>query len=193
MGTPKPLLDWFGKPLVLAQVDSLLEAGVDRVVVVTGASDCHVAPLLVDKANVVARYNPDFVSGKASSVRVGASAIEDGMAAIVLLAVDQPRPTWVIKHVLASHQASGALITSPRYAGHGGHPLVFSGALKSELGSVTDEREGVREIMARYRGEINEVGFDSPIVRVDLNTPDDYVTAQSGYVALSAAPARMVE
>ena len=193
MGAPKPLLDWFGKPLVLAQVDSLLEAGVDRVVVVTGASDRVVAPLLVDKANVVARYNPDFVSGKASSVRVGASAIEDGLAAIVLLAVDQPRPTWVIRQVLASHLASGALITSPRFARHGGHPLVFSGALKSELGSVTDEHEGVREIMARYRGEINEVEFDSPIVRIDLNTHDDYVKAQSGYAALSAAPARMVE
>ncbi len=37
MGEPKALLDWFGETLVNAQIGSLIESGINRVIVVTGA------------------------------------------------------------------------------------------------------------------------------------------------------------
>jgi CTP:molybdopterin cytidylyltransferase MocA len=36
MGTPKPLIDWFGAPLIQRQIEALLAAGVDEVFAVTG-------------------------------------------------------------------------------------------------------------------------------------------------------------
>lgn len=189
MGTPKSTLDWFGKPLVVAQVESLLQAGVDSVVVVVGATVSPLENLLSEMPSVVLVVNHDFKTGKASSVRTGARSLDGRCDNVVLLAVDQPRPAWVISNVLSCHVKANALITSPRYKGHGGHPLVFSASLRSELENVTDELEGVRAIMSRHAHEVNNVEFTSPIVRIDLNTPEEYRTALATYPSLSDEPA----
>ena len=189
MGTPKPTLDWFGKPLVVAQVESLVQGGVDAVVVVVGATVSPLEHLLAGMPSVQLIKNPDYETGKASSVRVGARALDDRCDNVVLLAVDQPRPAWVVKRVLSCHDMAGALITSPRYEGHGGHPLVFSAALRTELENVTDELEGVRAIISRHAHEVNQVEFASPVVRVDLNTPADYQSAVATYPTFADEPA----
>ena len=184
MSTPKSLLDWFGKPLVVAQVESLAAAGIDSVVVVAGAVVSPLQRLLDEMPSVQVVVNRDYKSGKASSVRTGARALASLSNDIVLLAVDQPRPPWVIRRVLSRHVGASALITSPRFQGHGGHPLVFSAALRPELENVSDELEGVRDIMSRHSHEVNGVEFSSPIVRVDLNTPADYQAALETYASM---------
>lgn len=189
MGTPKSTLDWFGKPLVVAQVESLLQAGVDSVVVVVGATVTPLERLLSGMPSVTLAENRDFKTGKASSVRTGAHSLDDRCDNVVLLAVDQPRPAWVVQRVLTCHAAARALITSPRYEGHGGHPLVFSASLRSELENVTDELEGVRAIMSRHAHAVNNIKFTSPIVRIDLNTSEEYRTALATYPSLSDEPA----
>ncbi len=102
MGSPKPLLDWFGVPLVQSQINSLLAAGVNSVFVVTG----HRAYEVRDAINgnrVHTVVNPHYKQGKSTSVKAGLAALPDNIGAIVLLAVDQPRPSWLIKQILASH------------------------------------------------------------------------------------------
>ena len=188
MGTPKSTLDWFGKPLVAAQVESLLQGGVDSIIVVIGATVSPLEHLLGSMQFVELVENRDFKTGKASSVRAGAMALDDRCDNVMLLAVDQPRPAWVIGRVLSCHDKANALITSPRYEGHGGHPLVFSASLRSELENVTDELEGVRAIMSRHAHAVNNIKFTSPIVRIDLNTPEEYRTALATYPSLSDEP-----
>lgn len=182
----KPLLIWFGQSLVEYQVASLLEGGVDSVIVVTGARADRLRPLMDGMELIKVVHNPDYATGKASSVRVGAASLSNECDAVMLLAVDQPRPAWVVKKVLDSHRSTNALITSPKYSGHGGHPLVFSASLIGELKSVSDEHEGVRELMSRHAEEVNNVQFDSSIVRLDLNTPEDYVAALNSYRTLAS-------
>ena len=184
MGRPKPLLPWDGTTLVQAQVASLLAGGVDEVFVVTGKSDLAVAPIVerLDHAHRV--HNPDFAEGKTTSLRAGIAALPANVKAIVLLAVDQPRPAWVVKRVLDSHMASHAPLTSPRFEGHGGHPLVFDGSLRDELGSVTEENEGIREVFGHHETKMNSVEFTSAIVRLDINTPEAYESAIECYAEL---------
>ena len=185
MGRPKPLLPWNGVTLVEAQVASLLAGGVDEVYVVTGKSDAVVAPVIDGLKHVHRVHNPDFAKGKTTSIRAGVVALPAGVKAIVLLAVDQPRPAWVVRRVLESHLASGAPFTSPRFKDHGGHPLVFDGALCNELASVTEKNEGIREVFRRHEARMNSVEFDSEIVRIDINTPEAYERALKDYAALS--------
>lgn len=185
MGEPKAILDWFGKSLISYQINALLNGGCDSVVVVTGSSASLMQPLLDEMTSVSIVHNPQHKTGKASSVRVGADAIDRECDAIVLLAVDQPRPAWVIKRVLGSHYSKNAVITSPRHCGHGGHPLVFSAELKGALQSVTEAGQGVREIMSVHVDSVNEVHFESPIVRIDINTPQDYSDALTEYPHLA--------
>ena len=188
MGRPKPLLPWEGTTLVQYQVASLLSGGVDEVCVVTGAGGEAVELLFTDEAGVQVVPNPEYNAGKTTSVRAGVRAVDASAAAIVILAVDQPRPDWVIRRVVDSHLSAGAPVTSPRFLGRGGHPLVFSAGLRQELLEITEANQGIREVVRRHAAEMNLVEFDSPVVRLDINTPDSYAAALREYSELSAEP-----
>ncbi len=187
MGKPKALLDWFGTPLVVAQSNSLLNGGAKRITVVTGAHHDLIRQVVSDKPDVSVINNPNWTSGKTTSIKAGLSALSDECDTIILLAVDQPRPSWVVERALKSHLQSGCLVTSPRYSGHGGHPLLFDISILDQLKNISEEREGVREVMKRYEDEMNRAYFDNPVIRLDLNTPTDYEAALSKYHDLATA------
>ena len=188
MGRPKPLLPWEGTTLVQYQVASLFGGGVDEVCVVTGAGGEAVELLFTDEAGVRVIPNPEYIAGKTTSVRAGVRAVDASAAAIVILAVDQPRPDWVIRRVVDSHLSAGAPVTSPRFRGRGGHPLVFSAGLRQELLEITEANQGIRDVVRRQASKMNVVEFDSRVVRLDINTPDSYAAALREYSELSAEP-----
>ena len=189
MGQPKPLLPWRGTTMVEYQMNSLLQGGCDQVIVVTGKYDSEMAPLLKDRPGIIRAYNPNYAEGKATSVQAGIWEVPNGVRSIVLLAVDQPRPAWVIERVLKLHTDFGAAVTSPGYQGHGGHPLVFDSSLWAELAAVTEEGEGVRAIFKQPDLNHHRVEFESAIVRLDINTPEAYEDALAAYAEL-ARPSR---
>jgi molybdenum cofactor cytidylyltransferase len=185
MGTPKPLLDWFGAPLIQRQVEALLDAGVDEVFAVTGnrAEDIEyvlksVMPRMPKGDRVHAVRNDAFLNGKTTSIIAGLSALPPDTDTIVLLAVDQPRPSWLIRDVLESHRSTGALISSPVYDGHGGHPLVFDGSLLDELRVITEEGQGVREVVRAHADAVNRLVVDTPLARLDMNTQEEAAAAR---------------
>lgn len=182
MGSPKPLLDWFGVPLVQSQINSLLGAGVNSVFVVTGHRAYEVRDA-ISGDRVQAVMNPHYKEGKSTSVKAGLAALPDNIDAIVLLAVDQPRPPWLIKQVLDAHIDRKAVISCPRYDGHGGHPLIFDVSLMLELDRISEYSQGVREVMRNHADEINWIEVDSPLARLDMNTPDAYEAAREAYAA----------
>ena len=182
MGRPKPLLSWHGVTLVQYQIAGLLDAGVAEVVVVLGHRHRAVTPY-VQGPSVRYVVNPDYRQGKTTSITAGLRAIDPAAKGILLLAVDQPRPSEIISAVMEAHAESGALITSPRFDGRGGHPLVFSHLLKGELEDISEERQGVREVLRAHGSEVNEVEIDDPIGRLDLNSPEEYEAARTRYGA----------
>ncbi len=188
MGTPKALLDWFGQPLVLAQAEALFEGGANRVIVVTGAHHNEISDTIADTPNITVVANPDWSRGKTTSIKSGLRELSSSCQTLIVLAVDQPRPAWAINQALQSHLDSNCPVTSPRYSGHGGHPLLFDAALLTELSNISEEQEGLRDVMKRYDRAMNRVYFDNPVVRFDLNTPDDYEAALKTYPSLAETP-----
>ncbi len=188
MGTPKALLDWFGQPLVLAQAEALFEGGANRVIVVTGAHHDEISDTITDNPNITVVANPDWSQGKTTSIKTGLRELSSNCQTLLVLAVDQPRPAWAINQALQSHLNSKCPVTSPRYSGHGGHPLLFDAGLRPELSSISEEHEGLRDVMKRYDQAMNRVYFDNPVVRFDLNTPDDYENALKTYPSLAENP-----
>lgn len=189
MGTPKPLLDWFGAPLIQRQVEALLDAGVDEVFAVTGscAEDVESALSSVfpgvssgmnSGGRVHAVRNLAYLTGKTTSVKAGLAALPADVDTIVLLAVDQPRPSRLIREVLESHRSTGAPISSPVYDGHGGHPLVFDGSLLGELSAISEDGQGVREVVRAHADSLNKLAVDTPLARLDLNTQEDVAAAR---------------
>lgn len=182
MGRPKPLLRWHGLTLLEYQIHSLTVAGSAEVVVVLG----HQADLIAPYAKgpgVRCVLNADYAVGKTTSIKAGLSSIAPDADGILLLAVDQPRTSKIISTLIQAHLDSNALITSPRIQGHGGHPLIFSSSLKGDLERISEHRQGLRQVFQAHSGHITEVEFDDPLVRLDINTPEDYEAAKKRYGA----------
>ena len=180
MGQPKPLLPWRGVTLIEYQVDSLSQAGVSQIVVVLGHESEAVARFM-DERSARCVVNEDYRKGRSGSIKVGLAAVDADADALLFLGVDQPRTPDLISRVVEVHFRQDALITSPRHNGRGGHPLVFSMSLREELANTTEENQGIREVFRRHDGEVNEVEIDDPMIRLDLNTADDYENARALY------------
>ena len=180
MGAPKPLLDWGGGTLIEYQLSQLREAGADKLIVVLGHRAHEVLPH-VHRAGAQAIINELYTEGRASSVRVAAGALPEDTDAVVVLNVDQPRPSWVTRRLLDEGERSGALITVPTFGGKRGHPVVFAGRLAPELREVREATEGMRAVMQAHESEILEVAVDTPVVVLDMNLPEEYEEAKARY------------
>ena len=180
MGTPKPLLEWQGTTMLEYQVASLLKGGADDVIVVLGHRAGEIQPL-VNETRARGVVNADYAAGRSSSVVAGVRELAADVETVLLLAVDQPRPPEVVAAVLGAHLGVGAIITSPLYKARGGHPLVFDASLRHELESITEAGEGLRQVFRSHRHEVNEFDIDDPVVRLDLNTPEQYEEAKALY------------
>lgn len=181
MGQPKPLLPWGDVPLMRYQVEALAEAGAGPIVVVLGPSTTGAEACLQGMDGVKAVVNHRAPEGKTTSVRLGVSQVDEDAEGILLLAVDQPRTASIIRRVIDAHVAGDALITHPTYGGRGGHPIVFHASLATELLAVTEERQGIREVVSRHMERLQRVELNDPMVRLDLNTLDDYHAALAKY------------
>jgi molybdenum cofactor cytidylyltransferase len=182
MGRPKPLLTWHGVTLLEYQVGALVEGGADEVVVVLGHGAEDLTAYVKGES---VRYvvNADYRQGKTTSIKAGVGSIDPEAEAVLLLAVDQPRTAQIISVVVQAHREGHRLITSPRYHGRGGHPLIFAASLRGELEAITEEKQGIREVLEAHRHQVVQVELDDPMVRLDLNTPEAYEEAKQLYGA----------
>ena len=147
-----------------------------EVVVVVGHEADAVATQ-VSRTGARCVVNPDYLQGKTTSIKAGLRAISADADAILLLAVDQPRTASIVSAVVRAHMSGDSLITSPRYEGHGGHPLIFASALREELAAITEEKQGIREVFQGHRDSVQEYALDDPMIRLDLNTPEAFEDA----------------
>lgn len=175
MGSQKALLDWGGEPLIAYQVKQLREAGCDEVIVVLG----HQADRVhrnIRRLPCRVMLNPRYHSGRSGSLRIGAKAVNRDADMIVVVNVDQPCSADRLRALIAAHRPDAAA-TRPIHDGRHGHPVVVSGRLRPEMLAVTDEQEGLREILGTHAGEVYDIPADDRCL-LDVNTPEDYSRAR---------------
>lgn len=181
MAAPKQLLEWHGMPLVQYQVREAQAATAGEIVVVVGHRASEVRPLAeraLDKSRGRVVLNRAYRQGKTTSIKAGLRALRSDPAAVMVLAVDQPRPREALRALIEGHLRGKRLISVPSYRGKHGHPPVFDRSLAPELLRISEERQGVREVIERHRDALREVAIDSPLVVTNLNTPEDYRRAK---------------
>ncbi|MAG35242.1 MAG: hypothetical protein CL878_03195 [Dehalococcoidia bacterium] len=186
MGQLKALLPWGAlddpraPPLLVAQVRALREAGIDRPRVVLGHEAETLREALEEHdclADTEIIVNGDYRLGRSTSVIAGVAACPaDG--GILLIHVDQPRPAWLVRQLMAAHAIRGSLITVPHYEGRQGHPPIFAARLRHELLAVEEATQGLRAIVRRHRADVQRIPFNDAVVLANLNTPTDYGNAR---------------
>ncbi len=181
MGEPKQLLDWRGLPLLEYQIRALQQTTVDDIVVVLGHRADEflaIADRVMEVPRARAITNPRYAEGKTTSVKAGLKSLKRDVGGVILLAVDQPRPAEVLQTLIDGHIANDSRISVPSYRGRCGHPPLFHGSLLAELLEITEERQGIREVIQRHTNEVRLVEVVSAVTLTNLNTPEDYRRAR---------------
>jgi CTP:molybdopterin cytidylyltransferase MocA len=155
----KLLTAFRGRPLVQWAVDAATEAGLDDIVVVTGA-----VAVPVDAPTVV---NPDWPSGLASSLRVGiAHARSRGHDAVVVGLADQPLVPSSAWRAVAAADGPVAVAT---FDGERRPPVRLAASVWDLLPTTGDE--GARVVMRERPELVTEVACDGE--PADIDTAED--------------------
>ncbi|MEO5819397.1 MAG: nucleotidyltransferase family protein [Vicinamibacteraceae bacterium] len=130
-GSRKLIADVDGVPLIERTIASLLQAGVDRVIVVVRAGDdFEGVPSLAD-ARVTTVVNPDPALGMFSSIQTGLAVC--GGDVVLVLPADMPFvPASVVAAVAARAFETDSIVV-PVYQTRRGHPLAVPRAIADRL------------------------------------------------------------
>ncbi len=177
-GTTKQLLDWEGVPLVKHVVGIAIKAGLSPVVVVTGADQEAITPVLQDLP-VHPIHNPDWEKGQSSSVRTGIEALPEDVGAAVFLLVDQPFiPPELIIRLRKTHAVNRELIIFPEVNGERANPVLFDRKVFQDLKSITGDSGG-RVLFNSHASRA--LPWDDDRIQKDIDTPEDYQALRSDW------------
>jgi CTP:molybdopterin cytidylyltransferase MocA len=147
-----------GKPLLLWAVDAALDAGLDEVFVVTGAT-------AFDDERVTVVHNERWPEGIATSLQVGmAAAAAAGHDAVVVGLGDQPLVPASAWRAVAAAAADAPIVTAV-FAGRRSPPVRLARSVWPLLPTTGDE--GARALMRERPDLVVEVACEGEPTDVD--------------------------
>ena len=176
MGDFKPLLPFGNKTVIESSIDSMLIAGVKKIVVVLGFCGERVEEVLKKRygSELIYVWNFQYAStDMLESVKCGVKAMPDCQS-FFLLPGDMPviKKSTFLK-LLAVRPSDQPFLLFPTLEGHKKHPpLVHSYFIPSIIDYHGNG--GLRQIWSNYSEYIITVPVDDPGVWIDLDTKNDY-------------------
>lgn len=178
MGSPKALLPSpDGRPFVSRIIDTLHDAGIVELVVVTGRDHEALVKILKESARVpplIAR-NADPSRGQLSSLWVGMDAVvRPDTEGILVTLVDVPMTAVsTVTRVVTAWQRTRAPIVRPAIGDRHGHPVIFDRAVLDMLRAAPIDA-GAKTVVRAHEHDLLNVPVDDEGCLVDVDTPDEY-------------------
>lgn len=177
MGAFKPLLDLNGFSMVEMAVNSLKNAGVSPVCVVTGKNADQVEGAMAHLQDLVFVRNEDFAdTDMLHSIRLGLEQVSQADAVMILPAdmpLVQPATLCALRRA-AEH--SDASVYYALYQGRRGHPPLIRSRCFDAILSFRGEG-GLRAVLADFSSEAVET--DDAAVHFDADFAADYETLRA--------------
>jgi len=174
MGNPKALLDFRGKPFVVAVLEALEALDFKHRVVVLGLDAPRIRPVLATHSCLIVE-NPDPETGPIGSLRAALQALEPVRpTALLTWPVDIPHVRLAtVERLAEAHERTGSPVVVPVFGGRRG--VIWDASLFHELAtSAAATEHGARAILHRHEAETAAVVVDDPAVLDDIDTPQDY-------------------
>lgn len=186
LGRPKQLLKLGDKPVFRYAVDCALRNQLSPLVIVTGSQREAMARHLY-QIHAELKVNPDYLSGMASSLRVGIQELRNRVDAAVVFLSDQPLiPDLVVRDLVTTYihnRNHGCRIVRPRYAGLAANPVLFDAALFEELENLSGDT-GARELIKTHQSDLRQLDYDDASWGLDIDTEEDWQQVQKLYASL---------
>ncbi|AMN46716.1 hypothetical protein ACG33_06320 [Steroidobacter denitrificans] len=117
-------------------------------------------------------YNPDYSSGMASSLRRGLHALGSDAEAVIVLLADMPGIDGsTIDRMIDAFDPAQPFVLVPEYEGRRGNPILWPRRYFGDMAALSGDT-GARGLLERYAQEVRSVAFDSPVILVDVDTPE---------------------
>ena len=170
-GQPKQLLNWKGDPFVRAVANTALSAGLDPVVVITGAYAEKVIEA-VKELNVEIVDNENWEQGQGTSIRTGVSIVRDKVGGCIFLLVDQPQVNTSILRALVEKHAEGLYpVVAPMVIDQRANPVLCDRVTFGDLLQL-DGDVGGRAIFHKHHVEY--LPWHDDRLLLDVDTPEQY-------------------
>jgi molybdenum cofactor cytidylyltransferase len=169
--TPKVLLEWQGEPFVRKIARTALEAGLDPVVVVTGANADQVQRAL-EGLPVSIAHNPAWEDGQSGSLQAGLGCLPEDCGGAIFLLGDQPQVTVnVLTALVEAHRSTLSPILAPLVEERRANPVLFDRVTFSRLLELKGDTGG-RALFSQYR--VDWLPWHDSLLLLDVDTPEDY-------------------
>jgi len=176
MGTPKPLLDFRGRPFIIRILEALEALDLKLRLVVLGPDAPRVRAILAPHDCVIVE-NPEVETGPIGSLRAALAALRPlRPAAVLAWPVDLPHVRLAtVERLIEAYRRAGGPAVVPAFAERRGQPVIWDASLFEEVEtSEAATRHGARAVLRAHQSELRTVTVDDPAVLDDLNTPRDY-------------------
>lgn len=174
MGAIKVNLPW-GKTTVLgAVISTLLEAGVEEIIVVIGNHPVQgLPPEVIPRIRFVSNpFAPE--TEMLVSLQVGLRVMKPEVTAALVVLGDQPQmETAVVRAILEAYHRRKLPLVVPSFQMRRGHPWLVGRALWEEI-LTSPPRQTLRDFLNRHAAEIDYLPLNRESILQDLDTPEDY-------------------
>lgn len=172
LGRPKQLLDYHGRTLLDATLETTRRCGFDQLIVALGGAGDDVRST-VDLSGCDVVDNEHYTTGCSSSIVAALDAVDVRAEALVLLLGDQPGvEPGSVDALRAATVSADAPLAVCRYDDGRGHPFWFSRALFADLADLHGDK-AVWKLLESGRYAVAEAAIDGP-VPIDVDTWADY-------------------
>lgn len=171
MGQPKQVLPWKGKPIIRHLAQTAIDAGLQPVIVVSGAASAEVERALLDLPVLLA-FNPQWSTGQSTSVKTGLQQVPPETGAAIFMLADQPYTSReLIKGLVELHAATLSPLVAPEVQGQRANPVLFDRRTFEDLLTLEGDVGG-RPLFSRYRA--TWLPWVDASILLDIDTPQDY-------------------
>lgn len=174
----KLLYVYHDKPIIIQTISNIEKSSVvDEIVVITGFQYKELTKTIKDHGlDVDIVYNPEYRSGMSNSVKKGVKYILEEKTIPDGIMINPGDAAWIEPGIYTlvvtkfSEYSDRYDIAISSYHGKTGHPVIFSNKLTRELLEISEEKQGLKEVIHRHRYSVLKVETEYPGVLLDLDT-----------------------
>jgi molybdenum cofactor cytidylyltransferase len=172
LGTSKQLLLLNGTSLIRRTIQTFIDTGIEKIIVVLGADyEKHFSEISDLKITIL--QNEKWPSGLGSSIRNAIQSLDKTLLpeALILSVCDLPLlNTNHITSILNVHYKTNKGIVASGYSETKGVPALFSKLYFGDLSSLSDD-QGAKHVINKYPHDVALISF--PEGQFDIDTVDD--------------------
>ena len=171
----KMLLPFNNKPAVAVIVETIIEAGVKDIIVVTGYEAEDIKDVL-KKYEVQFTHNKRYNEGMTSSIQQGVTAAKGNGYMICLsdMVMITAAEYGLLEDAFEERiVVDAACICLPQYKNEKGNPVIFSAFYRESI-LHNREPEGCKNVVQLNKEHLYKVAMNTPHILQDFDYPDDY-------------------